>query len=543
MINLDKLSEYLKKSDASMIILSFHEIENILESELPLEAKHTAKWWWNVKYSKKAKSWLDYGYETHDHQNIPARGSICFRRIEKKPKYEKGFSRIWYFLTDMDAELHQKAMAVLEISVMPILAILTLYFTMFPYRSPHQARTDFANLISEGNYALENSNFLEAADYYHKASSISYDIYSEAFSQHREGICYMLYGLSENDKNYQKRALLILENLVDTSRYNNTLAYQEALTGLCSLYNALDYDPQDAKWCSIVQKLETMFSFDDLESISAENMPTFISAATNLSYYYETIIYSDFNSFLFREDCQDKAIYYSQAAIQLGKKYDEYQGVKSYDQSYLISTYELTSYMIANALTNSKNKDSFLETLEEARTLCQDAISAIDLESGNMFQLNIYIELKRNIGEAYFFSSGISESPNKEDYMLKAYQELIRLFYWNYYEVSENVMCASNNVLSTGLCTEDDIQLILERFSSYLQTAHEGKDIPAQINIELTGLAACNAILLHYDYETVSFNAKRFGQQLYVDLNTALFDFLDNNQKETLAKYSKGFGT
>lgn len=548
MVNLEKLSEYLKASDKSMVVLTFSEIERILGNELPVEAKQIAKWWWNVKDSKKAKSWLDYGYETFDQKNISARGSVCFRRIEKKPTFQKGFSRVWYFLTDKDAEAHQKAVALLEVSVIPVVTILTLivtivtlYITIFPIKSQNQIREDFANLVLEGEYAFDNMNFLEAADYYHKASLTSYDIYSEAWSQQREGACYMVYGLERNDKNYLRRALMIFEKILNTSKYENTESYQEVVIDLCSLYRFLGYDPQDAKWRFIVNKLETTFNFDDLESISAEDMSTFISVVVNLSYYYKTIIYSDSNSLLLSESSQEKAIYYSKAAMQLEKIYDEFRGIKNYDLTYLISICELTSNIIVNAFTNPK--DNILEILEEARTLCQDAILTIDIETGNMLQLNIYIKLKRNIGKTYIFSSYASESPDKEDYMLKAYQELIPLFYWDNYEVSENIMYVSHFLLLTKLCTEDDIRLILDRFSSYLQIIRENKDIPAQINAELEELIICDAILLWYDYEDISLTAQKVGHQLWIDLNTVLFDFLSSNQKTELAKYSEKFGT
>ena len=549
MIRLDKLSEHLKESSAETIELSFSQIEDILGQELPTEAKETAKWWWNVKGSKKARSWLDYGYSTFDQKNILARKTVFFRRNVKEPDFQKGFSRIWYFLTDKDAELHQKTMAVLEIFVVPIVTILTLivaiatlYTTMFPTKSQEQIREDFLTLVSEGDYALENRDFLEAAGYYRKASLTAYDVDSAAYSTQREGVCYMLYGLIESNKDYQKRALMIYENMIDTPEYKNTENYQEAIIDLCYLYRLLDYDWQGEKWSSIVEQLETMFNFDDLENISEEDMPTFISAAVNLGYYYKTALFSNMNMLL-NEEYQKKAIYYSKAATQLQIKYDKYSGVKEYDQTYLISIYELTSYMITNAFTHPKDKDNLFEILEEARTLCQDAILTIRLESGNMDQINFYTELKRNIGKAYIFSSWASESPDKENYMLKAYQELISLFYWDDYTVSDNIIFVSEYLLLTERCTEDDIHLILEKFSSHLQAAREKKNIPAQIDIELSALRACDSILLHYDYETISFNAQDFGQQIYTDLNTSLFDFLDSNQKAILSEYSEKFGT
>lgn len=540
MIDLDRLSEYLRKSSANTIVLSFSDIERIIESELPVEAKQTAKWWWNIKDSKKAKSWLDCGYSTFDQKSIPERGSVCFKRTERKSELQKGFSRLLYFLTDRDAELHQKVMAVLEIFVTPILTLLALYVAVFPIKTQHQVRIDFANLVSEGDYAVENRNFLEAATYYHKASLTSYDVYSAAYSLHQEGACYMLYGLVENDEDYLNRALMIFENIANTPEYENTEKYQEAVIDLCYLYKPLGYDWQDEKWCSIVKKLEAMFNFNDLENISEEKIPVFISAAVNLGYYYKTALFSD-PQMMWNEYYQQKAIYYSKAVTQLEIKYDEYLGVKIYDQAYLISIYELTSYMITNAFTNPKG--NILDIFENARVLCQDAILTIDLKAQNILQMNVYIELKRNIGKTYIFSSYASASSDRDDYMQKAYQELISLFFWDEYELSENIMDVSNYLLVTGQCTENDIQLILNRFSSYLQIAQEKKDIPAQINIELKMLMACDLILLWYDYENINLTAQEVGLQLWTNLNNVLFDFLSSSQKALLSQYSEKFET
>ena len=548
MIDLQKLSEYLKESDASTITLSFPQIEGILGCKLPDEAKENGKWWWNIKDSKKARFWLDYGYYTVDHKYVQVRGNVCFRRIEQEAELRKGFDRIWYFLTDKDAESHQKAMAFLEISVIPVVAILTLivailtfYVTVSPVKSQDRIQEVFATFVSEGDYSFENKNFLDAAGYYHRASLNSYDIYSEVYSRQREGMCYFLHGMLEQDKNYLNRAFMIYQSIVDTPKYENTDIYREALIDICSLYRWLDYDWQNEKWISIVDQLETMFCFDNLDNIPNDCIPTYISAAVSLSYYYKTALLSEKYSYIFDEDHQEKAIYYCNAAAQLQRRYDKYSGISLYDLNYLISIHELTSYMIVNAFGNAK--DDILETLEEARVLCQNAILTMNLEAGNMLQLNVYIELKRNIGKSYIFSAYASKSPDRENYMLKAYQELITLFNWDNDEVNENLMHVSNYILLTGNCTEKDIQLILDRLSSYLQVIKEYKDISQLIYVEMTSLVTCDAILLYYDYETSNVNATAFGKQLWADLHTTLFDFLDSNQKAELDKYAEKFGT
>lgn len=530
-----------------MITLSFSEIESILESELPVEAKQTAKWWWNIKGSKRAKSWLDYGYQTYDNKNILSRGNVCFIRYAKKPEFQKGFRKLWYFITDKDAKSHQKAMAALELLVLPLVAIftliitgLTLYITIFPVKPQSQIKKECENFVLEGEYAIKNKEFLEAASYFHQAFLIAYDTDSETYTLHREGGCYMLYGMEENNKYYLERALIIFENIVTTPKYEDTKGYQEAIIDLCALYGFLGYDWQDEKWRSIVQQLETMITFDNLEKVSDEDMTTLISIAKNLSLYYKNVLSSNSNILLLDENYQQKIIYYLKAVTQLELKYNEYLGVNVYDEDLLISIYNMTHFMITDAFFNSR--DNMIEILEEARDLCQNAILTIDIEARNMFQLDMYIKLKTNIGKSYYFTSLISESPNKEDYMLKAYQELIPLFYWSDYEVSESIMNASNYILFTELCTENDIQLILNRLSTYLQIAQENNDIPAQIKMKLTGLVTCSSILLHYDYETINLNAQKLGKQLWTDLNTVLFDFLDNNQKVELEQYSDNFG-
>lgn len=129
MTNLDKLSEYLNQANKPIITLTFSEIEIIIGAPLPTEAKRTAKWWWNIKDSKKAKAWIDCGYYTYDCANIPVRGNVCFKKSEK-PQEVGCLKKVWYFLTDKDAESHKKTMAFLEISVLPLVAVITLLVTI-----------------------------------------------------------------------------------------------------------------------------------------------------------------------------------------------------------------------------------------------------------------------------------------------------------------------------------------------------------------------------------------------------------------------------
>lgn len=168
-MNLDNLAEYLKKENENLIVLSFSEIEDILGKDLPTEAKQEAKWWWNIKDSKKAKTWIDSGYYTYDCKHIPITGNVCFEKIKTETKKEiKGIKKIWYFLTDKDAELHQKIMAFLEILVLPLIASATLILTLisvFPTKSETTSEiiinNYYENVKSDSQIEIVNIDILE----------------------------------------------------------------------------------------------------------------------------------------------------------------------------------------------------------------------------------------------------------------------------------------------------------------------------------------------------------------------------------------------
>lgn len=58
------LSEYLSNSNQKSVTLSFSEIENILQFELPDSARNHRPFWANTTTHSIALSWLSVGYET-----------------------------------------------------------------------------------------------------------------------------------------------------------------------------------------------------------------------------------------------------------------------------------------------------------------------------------------------------------------------------------------------------------------------------------------------------------------------------------------------
>ena len=156
--SLKKLALYLEGKEDEVISLSFEQIEDIIGEPLPEDARTKSSWWWNVKDSWKTDVWLKNGYATIQCKSIPINGTVQFKKIrEAEPPLENIFKQIWYFLTEKDSEPHKKVIAFLEISVLPIIAIIT-----------------FAILITDTNEAsninIDNRRIFVSGDYYEQVN-------------------------------------------------------------------------------------------------------------------------------------------------------------------------------------------------------------------------------------------------------------------------------------------------------------------------------------------------------------------------------------
>ena len=77
------LLQYLAKTDALFLKLSFAEIEKILGAPLPQSARRYFAWWANEEDGMhvQAESWMDAGFQTEklDFNG----GTVCFRKSKQ----------------------------------------------------------------------------------------------------------------------------------------------------------------------------------------------------------------------------------------------------------------------------------------------------------------------------------------------------------------------------------------------------------------------------------------------------------------------------
>ncbi len=79
----EPLFNYLSDCNKERVILSFEEIEKILQFALPKSAYQYPAWWANEKDGRHVhcKSWLEAGYQTHNTINGIANKEILFIKI------------------------------------------------------------------------------------------------------------------------------------------------------------------------------------------------------------------------------------------------------------------------------------------------------------------------------------------------------------------------------------------------------------------------------------------------------------------------------
>jgi hypothetical protein len=78
---IDRLAAHLAAADAERLVLSFDEIERIVDSPLPASARKYQPFWSNSTTNSTARAWTSSGYQTSFAGARP--GTIIFRRIRQ----------------------------------------------------------------------------------------------------------------------------------------------------------------------------------------------------------------------------------------------------------------------------------------------------------------------------------------------------------------------------------------------------------------------------------------------------------------------------
>jgi hypothetical protein len=84
MSKYESLAKFLASSNASELVMTFTQLEQILGAPLPTSARTHRPWWANSAHGHvQSKGWLDAGYES---QQVDLQGEkLTFKKIESNP--------------------------------------------------------------------------------------------------------------------------------------------------------------------------------------------------------------------------------------------------------------------------------------------------------------------------------------------------------------------------------------------------------------------------------------------------------------------------
>lgn len=434
------------------------------------------------------------------------------------------------------AKLKKLLWIMVVIVVVTVLLICLYYFTN-THNSKKENEENFISLVTQGEFAEINKQYIKAAGLFEKAQEYAFDADSEAYALQSQGTCYMLIGVSISDEQYLIRALSIFKTVLETEKYENTLGYLTAMIDICTVYDFLNYDYTDEAWAGIIKKLENTISFEDLQNKSIDALAFIISAGWSISDYYCGIRESSALALLFGQEDGGKALYYLKATIEAEKYYNEQVGGYAYNEDHFNLIYKMTNYLMIDAVFNideaiSKNK--ILSVLEETREICQEAISELNIQ--NEYQLINYIRLKRNVGKSYYFSSLVT---NQQTDLQQAHEQLMSLFDLKGEEITYELLVSASYALLTQLCTDEEIGHILDKCEMYIERLRSETTVPALIGAEYEVLTICSTILSLDTAEKT--RANEMGSQYCIEIRRQYNDLLTDQQKQELDDFEQRF--
>ena len=436
------------------------------------------------------------------------------------------------------------------ISIVIVAIVLTL---IFGYSSRKATEKNFETLVQRGKFEYSNKNFIRAADWFDQALAASYSIKSECYAMFMKYNCYMLNGISIEKGEHVDVYLLnmarnICESIIDTPKYKSLEYYQCAMIDIGIIYYFLDVEYTNAKWVSSVDYIENHFIFDELVSLDINDFELWLSASMSICYYYKTALFSCFPSLLDNhgissdtffeiKEYQDKSLYYLTSTAGLLKSYDEVIDINMYKDTYCYIVSNLTSNIVSDALIKSyktiDDKDfarSWIEDellnnseynrFELTRAICKDALEYLDIYDDG--QYDIYLQIRRNIGKAYYMESMITDN---QLLRFMAYEEFMSLVHLTNIQ-NDDILNSAGYAILTNCCDESDIQEILTICQTVLQNLSQGTDINELVHATSTTLLICEMILSDYDADCIE--AIDLGKKVYSDMNTVFFELLDD---------------
>lgn len=410
----------------------------------------------------------------------------------------------------------------------------------------------FNRYMNDGKRAMENDDYLRAAENFYNASKISEKLFfnKKAYvkSACKEADCYLLIALETDEEDisnkYYARAAGIYGNIIHDKRYKDTDYYADALAGLIVVYDFIGHE-LDEKWETLIvlmekevkkiDKIDTYIKNDN----GVDEVPIYrwIKVYSTLAEHYYLKIITNY-TFMYDFNTIKKALEYYEnydILINFVRERDEEIGELINPIYNAQIRVELMILAACFSVDNDMNPEQYVK---EAIDLCQkylnDASMSIknDKESYVSFKLLVakgYSELGK-----YYDKKGKRERSNK--YMRKAYDEMIPLLEYEADEVPLTLIIGVGyDAIFTGFCSDENLKKILHNYRDLLSQI-EGK--PTEMGWYVFNICdACKGIIEIYGF---SQEAWEMGQYITEEVKN-IKEYVQEDQRINFNSYYNYF--
>jgi len=418
----------------------------------------------------------------------------------------------------------KKYLIIIAIIVVFIIAASAWYFVSANQR----AKDNYENLVAQADFELSNGNYIASADSYNKAYKAAYDLETEVESLDCIGSSYLAYGLDNADSDFYRKALDIYTGILNNTKYEETTNYQFALVHICFVYYFMGYRWDNADWTNDVELLENNYDFNKSATLSDREVTFMIDVAYALGLYYENATYSNIDNFN-KSEYVEKALFYYDKLYMLSDVASKNWNANQIMQNSAYVKAKIAEFMLTYAIADINKAPVYLD---DAISLCNDAINQSDFKN-----MSDYLLLKKNVGKGYWMKARLYPDTREENLNL-AYTELAPLIHMDEVAIDEDLLDIGYYAALTGLCTEEELNIILNRYERELEITPISVGVYARIRIEISAVTVCAFISDNYENYP---RAQEMKQSLIAELNTSLNDFLSDDDRQAINQLKNGF--
>ena len=418
-----------------------------------------------------------------------------------------------------------------KVLVFIIISILILSAVIAMQLSHLHNRKQYNELFNEAILQMKSMNTQKAVELFHTAARFATNKDEYVKARSFEGNCqFMCTYLDENTRYSYKTIQTIYSEILDNPKYEKCEYYYDVAAGMSNILFFSNYPASNQDWIDLVRILESrLVYFDTGRATSSDVMqlPTIYLSLAN--YYWRAFEPNNYSDSII--EIGDKALFYFSRFNEL---YNRIESDKMYtDMEHIVRTeIDFMCRYLSLALVTDSPSDYISQIID----FCDSLSFAF-----NSYHLSqyVYIQYKELCGKANLlgaaFEPNIEKAANMRQFAYDCFQSIVTMD-TDYSESGETILYTCAYFIQTKLCTEEDLELIIELFKA-LFDSYPFDDMVTKIDDEVIVCMACKYAIECYGFHDYIYE---YGKTLIEDVGKYR-EYITNELCETAAELFEYF--